>query len=365
MAGHVMNVRRRGTRAVRVGSLVIGGGAPVAVQSMTNTRTDDVAATVRQVRRLERAGCELVRIAVPDRAAAEALPAIRARVRLPLCADVHFDHRLALAALAAGFDKVRINPGNIGSVAKVKAVIRAAAGSGAAIRVGVNAGSLDRAILRRHGHPTPAALVESMARCLEPFEALGFADVVLSAKTTGVPETIAVCRELSRRFRYPLHLGVTEAGLPFEGAIRSAAALAPLLLSGIGDTVRISLTGDPVLEVQAAWELMAALGLRRRGPLVYACPTCGRTRIDLFGIVEQVERTLAGVTAPIQIAIMGCVVNGPGEAREADIGIAGGDGVGVLFRKGRVIKKFPEERLVQALLEEVARIDKGAKLFSV
>lgn len=351
----VPGVTRRATRAVRVGPLVLGGGRPVAVQSMTNTRTDDVAATVRQVRRLERAGCELVRIAVPDRAAADVLPAIRARVRLPLCADVHFDHRLALVALAAGFDKVRINPGNIGSVAKVKEVIRAAAGSGAAIRVGVNAGSLDRAILRRHGHPTPAALVESMARCLEPFEALGFASVVLSAKTTGAIETIAVCRELSRRFRYPLHLGVTEAGLPFEGAIRSAAALAPLLLSGIGDTVRISLTGDPVLEVQAAWELLAALGIRRRGPLVYACPTCGRTRIDVAALTRRVKAALARSTAPVKVAVMGCVVNGPGEAREADYGIAGGVGKGVIFAHGRVVKTCAENVLVPELLRIMSR----------
>ncbi len=322
---------------------------------MTNTRTDDVAATVRQVRRLERAGCELVRIAVPDRAAADALPAIRARVKLPLCADVHFDHRLALAALAAGFDKVRINPGNIGSTAKVKEVIRAATDAGAAIRVGVNAGSLDRSVLRRFGHPTPAALVESMARCLEPFEALGFRNVVLSAKTTGVNETIAVCRELSRRFRYPLHLGVTEAGLPLEGAIRSAAALAPLLLSGIGDTVRISLTGDPVLEVQAAWELLAALGLRRRGPLVYACPTCGRTRIDVAALTRRVKAALARSDAPVKVAVMGCVVNGPGEAREADYGIAGGRGRGVIFAHGRVVKTCAESVLVPELLRIMSR----------
>ena len=340
---------------MRIGPLVIGGGRAVAVQSMTNTRTDDVPATVRQVRRLERAGCELVRIAVPDSAAAAALPAIRARVKLALCADVHFDHRFALAALAAGFDKVRINPGNIGSTAKVKEVIRAAVDSGAAIRVGVNAGSLDRTVLRRFGHPTPAALVESMARCLEPFESLGFRNVVLSAKTTGVPETIAVCRELSRRFRYPLHLGVTEAGLPFEGAIRSVAALAPLLLSGIGDTVRISLTGDPVLEVQAAWELLAALGLRRRGPLVYACPTCGRTRIDVAALTRRVKAALARSGAPVKVAVMGCVVNGPGEAREADYGIAGGRGRGVIFAHGRVVKTCAEEFLVPELLRIMSR----------
>jgi (E)-4-hydroxy-3-methylbut-2-enyl-diphosphate synthase len=335
---------------VRIGSLVIGGGAPVAVQSMTNTRTDDVAATVRQVRRLARAGCELVRIAVPDQAAADGLPAIRARVKLPLCADVHFDQRLALAALSAGFDKVRINPGNIGSVTKVKEIIRAAAGRGAAIRVGVNAGSLEKSVLRRFGHPTPAALVESMARCLVPFEAQDFRNVVLSAKTTGVRETIKVNRELARRFPWPLHVGVTEAGLPFEGAIRSAAALAPLLLDGIGDTIRISLTGDPVLEVAAAWDLLAALGLRRRGPMVYSCPTCGRTNIDVAALTRRVKRALAGTTEPVKIAVMGCVVNGPGEAREADFGIAGGRGRGVIFARGKVVKTCPEKSLVPELL---------------
>lgn len=337
-------------RAVTVGPLTIGGGAPVVVQSMTNTRTDDVAATLRQIRRLERAGCELVRLAVPDHAAAAALPAIRARTRLPLCADIHFDYRLALAAIAAGVDKIRINPGNIGSTARVKEIIRAAADRHIAIRVGVNSGSLPKAILRRHGRPTPAALVESLNRSLEPFQALNFHNIVLSAKTTAVPDTIAVYRELARVLPYPLHLGLTEAGLPLEGAIRSTAALAPLLLDGIGDTIRISLTGDPVLEVYAAWQLLAALDLRRRGPLVYACPTCGRTGIDVAGLTRQVQRALAGSSRLVKIAVMGCVVNGPGEAREADYGIAGGRGRGVIFARGQVVKTCPEKMLVPELL---------------
>jgi (E)-4-hydroxy-3-methylbut-2-enyl-diphosphate synthase len=318
---------------------------------MTNTRTDDVAATVRQARRLERAGCELVRIAVPDEAAAQVLPDIRGRIRLPLCADIHFDHRLALAALRAGFDKVRINPGNIGSTAMVKEVIRLAADKGAAIRVGVNSGSIEKSVLRRHKHPTPAAMVESMARCLEPFESLGFRNIVLSAKATGVPETIAVYRELARRWRYPLHVGLTEAGLPFAGAIRSAAALGVLLSEGIGDTIRISLTGDPVLEVEAAWHLLAALELRQRGPRIYSCPTCGRTRIDVARLARKVERALAGGRAPVKVAVMGCVVNGPGEAREADFGIAGGRGKGVIFARGRVVKACPESQLVRELVQ--------------
>jgi (E)-4-hydroxy-3-methylbut-2-enyl-diphosphate synthase len=274
-------------------------------------------------------------------------------VNLPLCADVHFDHRLALAALRAGFDKVRINPGNIGSTAKVKEVIRLAADTGAAIRIGVNAGSVEKEILRRYGHPSPAAMVESMACCLEPFESLRFRNVVLSAKATGVPETIAVCRELARRWHYPLHIGLTEAGLPLTGAVRSAAALAVLLMDGIGDTIRVSLTGSPLLEVRAAWDLLAALGRRRHGPEVYSCPTCGRTRIDVARLARQVELALGRSRVPVKVAVMGCVVNGPGEAREADFGIAGGSGRGVIFARGRVVKACPESQLVRNLLQLV------------
>ncbi|MBN2537372.1 flavodoxin-dependent (E)-4-hydroxy-3-methylbut-2-enyl-diphosphate synthase [candidate division WOR-3 bacterium] len=341
-------VRRR-TRAVKVGRLVIGGGAPVRVQSMTNTRTDDIRATVRQARRLERVGCELVRITVPDERAVQALPEIRRRLRLPLVADVHFDHRLALAALRAGFDKVRVNPGNIGSTRKVKEVIRCAADCGAAIRVGVNAGSIARPLVARHGGPTVAAMLESLAECLEPFEQLRFRDVVLSAKTISVPDTIAVCRAIARRWRYPLHLGLTEAGLPLAGATRSAAALVPLLLEGIGDTIRVSLAGDPVREVAVAWDLLGALELRRRGPMVYACPTCGRTEIDVERLARQVERALGDTRQPLRIAVMGCVVNGPGEARAADFGICGGRGRGAIFVRGKVVKTVPESELVTEL----------------
>ncbi|MFO7639559.1 MAG: flavodoxin-dependent (E)-4-hydroxy-3-methylbut-2-enyl-diphosphate synthase [bacterium] len=345
-----MTEPRRRSRPVRIRGLVIGGGAPVAVQSMTSTRTDDVAATVRQARRLARADCELIRIAVPDEAAAAALPAIRARLDLPLCADIHFDHRLALAAISAGFDKVRINPGNIGSVAKVKEIIRASAGAGVAIRVGVNAGSIHRRYLTRYRGPTPEAMVESMGDCLEPFTALNFRALVLSAKATGVPETVAVCRALARRWRLPLHLGLTEAGLPFEGAIRSAAALGTLLGEGIGDTIRVSLCADPVREVEAAWELLAALGLRRRGPVVYACPTCGRTGIDVARLARQVKRAIADCRLPVKVAVMGCVVNGPGEARAADYGIAGGRNRGTVFARGKVIRSVPAGGLVAELV---------------
>ena len=343
------------TVKVKVGPLVIGGGAPVAVQSMTKTRTEDVQATVRQIRRLERAGCEMVRLAVPDSTSAAALPQIRKRVALPLVADIHFDYRLALAAVKAGFDKVRINPGNIGADWKVREIITAAGDAGAAIRVGVNAGSIEKSVLRKHGHPTVAAMVESMAACLEPFEKLQFKNVVLSAKSTGVPETIEVYRELSRKWRYPLHIGLTEAGPPFEGAIRSAAALSVLLLEGIGDTIRVSLTGDPFQEVVAGYELLGALGLRRRGPLVYSCPTCGRTGVSVVGLTRKVKQALRGHPAPLKVAVIGCVVNGPGEAREADFGIAGGKGRGIVFAHGRVVKTCVENELVDALLAEVRR----------
>jgi len=351
------SVRRRTSR-MKVGPLVIGGGSPVSVQSMTKTRTDDVRATVRQIRRLERAGCEMVRLAVPDMTAAAALPEIRKRTALPLVADVHFDYRLALAALKAGFDKVRINPGNIGAAWKVREIIDAAKGSGATIRVGVNAGSIEKSVLRKHGHPTVAAMVESMAICLEPFEKLRFGNIVLSAKSTDVPETIAVYRELSRRWRYPLHLGLTEAGPPFEGAIRSAAALSVLLLEGVGDTIRISLTGDPVHEVAAGYELLGALGLRRRGPLVYSCPTCGRTGVNVIGLTREVKLALRDRPEPLKVAVMGCVVNGPGEAREADFGIAGGKGRGIVFAHGRVVKTCAEDELVDSLLREVEKFSR-------
>jgi (E)-4-hydroxy-3-methylbut-2-enyl-diphosphate synthase len=341
--------------AVRIGPVTVGGRSPVSVQSMTKTRTDDVRATVRQIRRLERAGCEMVRMAVPDENAAAALPEIRKRIALPLVADVHFDYRLALAALKAGFDKVRINPGNIGAEWKVREIINAARDSGAAVRVGVNAGSIAKSVLRKFRGPTVAAMVESMAVCLEPFEKQRFKNIVLSAKSTEVPETIAVYRELSRHWSYPVHLGLTEAGPPFEGAIRSAAALSVLLLEGIGDTIRISLTGDPMQEVMAGYELLGALGLRRRGPLVYSCPTCGRTGIDVIGLTRAVKQALRERPEPLKVAVMGCVVNGPGEAREADFGIAGGKGRGIVFAHGRVVKTCAENELVDSLLREVEK----------
>lgn len=347
--------------AVKVRDVLIGGGAPVRVQSMTKTRTDDVVATVRQARRLVAAGCELVRIAVPDQKSAGALPTIRQRLVVPLVADIHFDYRLAQAAITAGFDKIRINPGNIGARWKVEEIIRMAADRGVAIRIGVNAGSIEKKFLRRYHQPGVAAMLASLDDALVPFERLGFKAVVISAKTTVVDELIAVNEEIARRYPYPIHLGLTEAGPPFEGAIRSAAGLAPLLRQGIGDTIRVSLTGDPVWEVVAGYELLAALGIRRTGPVVYSCPGCGRTRIDIVKLTKRVQRAVKGIKVPLKVAVMGCVVNGPGEARAADFGIAGGAGKGVVFARGRVVRTCREDHLVNALLAEINRAVGGAE----
>ena len=348
-----VSVPERKSQAVKVRGLVIGGGAPVRVQSMTKTRTDDVRATVRQIRRLTVAGCELVRVAVPDEKSVSALPEIRRRVELPLVADIHFDYRLALRAIDAGFDKIRINPGNIGARWQVEEVIRAAADHGVVIRVGVNSGSLPKGITHRH-QDRVQAIIETVAAGLEPFERLNFRAVVISAKTTETRELIAVYQQLSRLYSYPLHLGLTEAGPAPEGVIRSIAAMAPLLLQGIGDTIRISLTADPVLEVVAGYELLAALGLRQCGPLVYSCPGCGRTRIDICRLVQETKQALKGIKVPIKVAVMGCVVNGPGEARHADFGIAGGLGRGVIFARGRVVRTVAEKRLVSELLRVIS-----------
>ncbi len=347
--------RNRQTIPVRVGSLIIGGGEPIRVQSMTKTPTDNVFATVRQILRLQKAGCELVRVAVPDENAVAVLPEIRRRTDLPLIADIHFDYRLALRAIAAGFDKIRINPGNIGAQWKVEEIIRCASDKGVAIRVGVNAGSLPKAVRKSHRQPNTEAILEAMAQALAPFERLNFKAIVLSAKTTVSEELIAVNEELARRYPYPIHLGLTEAGPPFEGGIRSAGALAPLLLEGIGDTIRISLTGDPVLEVIAGYELLALLGLRAFGPTVFSCPGCGRTRVDLGKLVRKVQKGLKGIKQPLKVAVMGCVVNGPGEARSADFGIAWGGKKGVVFAKGEVVAAGSEDKLVELLLAEIRK----------
>jgi (E)-4-hydroxy-3-methylbut-2-enyl-diphosphate synthase len=319
---------------------------------MTKTRTEDVRTTVRQIHRLERAGCEIVRCAVPSLDAARALADIKRQIRIPLVADIHFDHRLALASIKAGADKIRINPGNIGATAKLEEVIRAAADHGVPIRIGINSGSLPRPVLARYGRPNARAVVATLRAALAPFERLGFKQLVVSAKTSDAPSTIEAYEQIASRFPYPLHVGLTESGLAFEGAIRSAAAIGILLRQGIGDTIRFSLCADPVQEVNAAFELLQALGLRRARPTLIVCPTCGRCQVNLKAIAEDVKKRLdklSGVCT-ISVAVMGCTVNGPGEAREADFGIACGRKSGLLFEQGKVVAKYPEQNLVDALM---------------
>ena len=339
------------SRQIQVGSVAVGGGAPVSIQSMTNTPTHDVEATLGQIRALAAAGCDIVRVAVPDMAAARAIGALKAASPLPLVADIHFDYRLALEAAAQGIDKIRINPGNIGSPDRVKAVADACRTRGIPIRIGVNGGSLEKDLLAKFGGPTPEALVESAlghARLLEQF---GFRDICISLKSSHVPTTMRAYQLMAARYDYPLHLGVTEAGTPELGILKSAAGIGGLLALGIGDTFRVTLTADPVEEIAAARQILKAIGLRREGPELIACPTCGRTRIDLIPMARQVEELLKGVDKPITVAVMGCAVNGPGEASHADVGIAGGKGEGVLFQHGRIVGKVPEDQLVPALMK--------------
>ena len=348
---------REKTRPVRVGSVTIGGGAPVVVQSMTSTDTADAAATLEQVRALAAAGCDLVRVSVPTREAVEGFREVCAASPVPIVADIHFDYRLALAALEAGAAKLRINPGNIGSWEKVDAVIDAAGEAGAAIRIGVNAGSLEDDIASREELTLPEKLVLSSERFVEHFEARGFTDIVLSAKAHDVRTTIDTYRALSRELpQVPLHLGVTEAGTVRQGTIKSSVGLGVLLAEGIGDTLRVSLTADPVEEPPVAWGILECLGIRRRGPELVSCPTCGRTQVDLIGLAEEVERRLTGVTKPISVAVMGCVVNGPGEASGADVGVACGRGCGLIFKHGEVVRKVPEDRIVDELMAEIDQL---------
>ncbi len=344
---------RKKTRQIRVGPVLVGGDAPVPVQSMCNTFTQDITGTVAQIRRLEAAGCEIVRVAVPDMAAAEAIARIRPRITIPLIADIHFDHRLAIAAARAGADGLRLNPGNIGGPQKVKAVVECATEHGIPIRIGVNAGSLEKAIMERFGGPTPEAMVHSAFGHIRLLTDQGFEAIKVSLKASDVYRTVAAYRLLSAQCDFPLHLGVTEAGGLYAGTVKSSIGIGILLAEGIGDTLRVSLTRDPVEEVRVAYEILRALDIRHRGPEIISCPTCGRCRIDLFDIAEKVEQALLTHTVPLKIAIMGCVVNGPGEAKEADIGITGGDGLGILFKKGKVVKKFPQDQLVEVLLEAV------------
>ncbi|MCE5249002.1 flavodoxin-dependent (E)-4-hydroxy-3-methylbut-2-enyl-diphosphate synthase [bacterium] len=341
--------RRNDTRTIVVRGILIGGGNPVTVQSMTNTQTTDVSATINQIRALVSAGCDIVRVAVPTPEAVEAFKEIRSAVDVPLVADIHFDYRLALRSLEAGADKLRINPGNIGGSARIRDVVSAATELGIPIRIGVNAGSLKKEILERHGGPTPEALVESALEEVDILDDLGFHDVCVSIKSSSVPATITAYRLFAEQRDHPLHVGVTEAGTLRYGTIKSSCGIGGVLSGGIGDTIRVSLTADPVNEVVAGISILKAMGLRKAGAEVISCPTCGRTEIDIIGLAEEVERRASSIASPIIIAVMGCVVNGPGEAREADYGIAGGKGTGLLFRKGEKVRTVPERELVDAL----------------
>jgi (E)-4-hydroxy-3-methylbut-2-enyl-diphosphate synthase len=349
----ISKIKRKNTRQIAVGKVKIGGSAPITVQSMTNTPTEDVTATVAQIVRLQEAGCEIVRVAVPDQEAAKAISAIKKQIDIPLIADIHFNYRLAIAAAKAGADGLRLNPGNIGSTKKVKAVVDCAKDYNLPIRIGVNSGSLEKDILKKYNGVTAAGMVESGLRHVELLQSLDFHQIKISLKASDVSRTLEAYRLLSEKTDLPLHVGVTEAGALYSGIVKSALGIGMLLAEGIGDTIRVSLTRDPVEEVRVGFEILKALGIRRRGPEIIACPTCGRCNIDLFDIVERVEKALMTTAEPLKIAIMGCVVNGPGEAREVDFGIAGGDGNGVLFKKGKVVKKFAQEKLVDVLLHEV------------
>ena len=344
------------TRQILVGGVPVGGGAPVTIQSMTNTHTDDVATTAEQIRRLAAAGCEIVRVAVPDLAAAKAVGAIRERIAIPLVVDIHFDYRLALECVAAGCDAVRINPGNIGGEDKVRAVADACRQKGIPIRIGVNGGSLEKPILAKYGGVTPEALVESAFGHIRLLEKFDFTHICVSLKSSSVPVTMAAYRLMSEESDYPLHLGVTETGTPRMGVLKSAVGIGGLLALGIGDTMRVSLSADPVEEVYAARDILKAAGVRKDGPELISCPTCGRTRIDLIGLANQVEERLKAVDKPITVAVMGCAVNGPGEASAADVGIAGGVGEGLLFRKGEIVKKVPQDQLVDALFALIGEL---------
>ncbi len=341
---------------MNIGGVVIGGGAPVAIQSMCSTATEDVAATVAQILRLEQAGCQIIRVAVPTMEAAAAIGAIKKAIHIPLVADIHFDYRLALRCAAEGVDKIRINPGNIGSHERVRAVAETCREHRIPIRIGVNGGSLEKPLLAKYGGVTAQALVDSAMGHVQLLNDCGFDDICLSVKCSHVPTNMAAYSLLSRETDYPLHLGVTEAGTPEMGVLKSAIGIGGLLCQGVGDTIRVSLTADPVEEVVAAKKILQAAGIRKSGPDLISCPTCGRTKYDMIPIAREVERRLQGCTKPITVAVMGCAVNGPGEARSADVGIAGGDGEGLLFRKGEILYKVPQDKLVDALMAEIERL---------
>ena len=349
-------MERKLTREVKIGSLKMGGTNPVVIQSMCNTDTRAVEATVAQILALEKAGCELVRVAIPDMAAADAVGEIKKRIHIPLVADIHFDYRLALRVMELGIDKVRINPGNIGDEARIKQVVDMAKEKQIPIRIGVNSGSLEKELVEKYGGVKPPGLGGKGPKHVHILEEFGFYDIVVSIKASDVPFSIEAYRLLSEAIPYPIHVGITEAGTPYAGTIKSAVGIGTILAMGIGDTIRVSLTGDPIEEIRAAKEILKSLGLRQFGITFVSCPTCGRTEIDLISIANEVEEKCRSIQKNIKVAVMGCVVNGPGEAREADLGIAGGKGVGLVFKKGEIIRKVSEDKLVTALMEEIDRI---------
>ena len=347
----------RKTKVIKIGQKKIGGNNPVLVQSMCNTDTRDIRATVKQIKQLEKAGCEIIRVAVLDMKAAKAIKKIKQQINIPLVADIHFDHLLALEAIKQGVDKIRINPGNIGSKENLRKVVEACKKKRIPIRVGVNSGSLEQSILKKYKmRVTPKGLVESALKNIRILEKMNFKDIVISIKSTNVSHMIEAYQMLARKVKYPLHLGVTEAGPPSVGIIKSSVGIGTLLAEGIGDTIRVSLTGDTSEEVRVAWEILKSLKLRKRGREIISCPTCGRTQINLIKLANQVEKATEDIKKPITIAVMGCAVNGPGEAREADIGVAGGKNIGIIFRKGKIIKTVKEKDILKSLLKEIKKI---------
>lgn len=352
------------SRVVKVGNLLIGGGNPIVIQSMTNTTTSDVEATVNQIKKLEAAGCQMVRMTINNEEAAKAIGEIKKRVDVPLCADIHFDYKLALLAIENGIDKLRINPGNIGSDENIKAVVEKAKEKNIPIRIGVNSGSIEKHILEKYGKPTADGMVESAMYHINLLEKNGFNDIVVSLKASNVKMMVEAYRKISKLVDYPLHLGVTEAGTAFQGTVKSAIGIGALLVDGIGDTIRVSLTEDPIEEIKVAKEILKVLGLIEAGVEIVSCPTCGRTEIDLIGLAKKVEKEFENENRKIKIAVMGCVVNGPGEAREADYGVAGGKGVGVLFKKGQIVKKVDESEILIELKKLIMEDEKNESMES-
>jgi (E)-4-hydroxy-3-methylbut-2-enyl-diphosphate synthase len=352
-------IKRKKTEKIKIGNIFIGGNAPIIIQSMTNTDTRDVAKTIAQIKKLETAGCELIRVAVPDMKAAKALGKIKKRIKIPLVADIHFSADLAIEAMKQGIDKLRINPGNIGSVEQVKKVVAMAKAKKIPIRIGVNAGSLEKDILKKYNNKVSAkAMVESAMRHIRILEKYNFRDILISLKASDIERTVGAYRLLSEKVNYPLHIGVTEAGTIFRGTVMSSIGLGILLYEGIGDTLRVSLTADPVEEIKVAKEILRSLNIRKSGIIVTSCPTCGRTEIDLIGLAKKVEDTVAGIDKDIHVAVMGCVVNGPGEAREADLAIVGGHKVGLICKKGKITRKVPENKLLSEFIKEVIKFKK-------